>query len=154
MESVVIKTKDCKLYTVSNDNYNQMYLLKNLLQDIDGGTSEEIPINVTGDLFEVITKYLEQHKLDEPLSNEYIDDIYQTDVTKITDWDREYIKDFPRKTLEDLIEASEFLNIRRFTDLCCYQYAEIIKNFSEDEFNEFKKELPPDFLEVNDNQIM
>jgi hypothetical protein len=149
--NVTVITSDKVELELTPEIYNKMNVIKHLIEDLNQDTTtEKIPINVNSDNLKTIIEYLEKHIDDDPISKEYLSDIYQTDTKLMTGWDLEFIKKFDRYSLEKIIEDAQYLDIRSIIDLCCYQYAQLINDMDESEFKQLKLEISkdhPDFFE-------
>jgi len=141
-QQTTIVTTDNVSFSVRAEILKLIPTLQEMRNMLEGDDEMSIPLaNITSSQFSKIIEYLEQHKDDEPLKQEYLDEFILTDISLITEWDKTFIAPFSREELEEFILVVNFLNIRRLLDLCTKTMADIFDKLSEDEFEALCKEV-------------
>ncbi|OCH93406.1 Skp1-domain-containing protein [Obba rivulosa] len=105
--------------TVTIDNSIIAHEGFGLLEDFsrgDSGSSEPIPLStISPETFKIIIRWCTYHK----------DDDRHT-VQEIQEWDQQFI-DIEWKTMADIIQAANYLQIKPLLDVGCQQVARMIR---------------------------
>jgi len=123
-----LTSKDKKEFTIDRKYAFISTLVKTSLENDE--LSNEVPIpGVTGNILELVFKYMEHHKgtepplVEKPLRSKLMKDV-------VTDkWDAEYIDRLGenRQQLYDLILAANYMDVKSLLHLGCAKVASLIK---------------------------
>jgi len=123
-----LTSKDKKEFTIDRKYAFISTLVKTSLENDE--LSNEVPIpGVTGNILELVFKYMEHHKgtepplVEKPLRSKLMKDV-------VTDkWDAEYIDKLGenRQQLYDLILAANYMDVKSLLHLGCAKVASLIK---------------------------
>lgn len=161
---VKIKTNDNKIFELTEPIYQKMSVINSMVEAMGETNSSEIPLEVDSATFGLILDYLNHHLADTPeectcKSEEkkvpicnlhyYLDSPYETDLKKITDWDREFIGSLNTTELDNLLHTADFFGVKGLIDVCCWHYSEILKKMDNDQMKGWLRNLPKGLLEEN-----
>ena len=113
-------------------------LLKTLIEEYGEESTKKITIpEIKGELLLMIVKYLEHlkdnpfHEIPKPLKNYDLKEY-------ISEWEFEFLTQFDDKiyNLFELINASDYLDIRSLLELACAKAATIVKDYDKERFIE------------------
>jgi hypothetical protein len=141
-QSITIVTTDNVSFSVRPEIIKLIPTLQEMCSMIEHDEIPSIPLpNITSSQFSKILEYLEKHKDDEPLKQDYLDEFILTDISLITDWDKELVAEYSQEELEEFLLVVNFLNIRRLLDVCTNAMAHIFDKLPEAEFEALCKEV-------------
>ncbi|EDQ90844.1 uncharacterized protein MONBRDRAFT_31689 [Monosiga brevicollis MX1] len=125
---VKLRSSDDKEFEVPVKIVGMSVTIKNMLEDLGLGDSDESPIplpNVSGSILEKVIEYCTEHQHDDPQPD---DDLAHVDNDEPEGFDAEFVRDMDQGTLFHLILAANFLDIKSLLDLTCKHVASMIKN--------------------------
>ena len=122
---VLLRTEENHIIKVEEAVAFQSIMIKNLVEDM--GYDEVIPLPyVSGKILTKVIEYCEQHVPSEVAKPE----------EKLLNWDANFVKVNP-KTLFELIETANYLNIQGLLNLTCQAAADFMRGKSLEEVREF-----------------
>lgn len=128
---VVIQSSDDVKFTLEIKAAERSVLLRGLLEGYSN--DKEIPIpEIKGEILKRCVEYLNHYKDIEP--REIPKPLPSENLLEVVDeWDATFISSFDLDTVFDLINASNYLDLRPLLDLCCARIASIMKGKSAEE---------------------
>lgn len=122
---IKVASSDERIFEVSKDVISMSTVIKNVIEDV-GVSNDPIPLpNVTGDIMEKIIQFCEYHTVHPEVNvAEYMT------TGKITDpWDITFCE-MPMDVKIDVINATNYLDIKQLLDMLCLSVAHAIKGKS------------------------
>jgi len=137
-----ILSKEKKSYSFTKTQLSISTLLNNCVsnQTFDNSNELEITVKINSKMMDIINEYLIHHNgtdiktIDKPISSLNMAEVKFEDNTTIDTWDVDFINNLSTpcpgaglKTLLELIEAANYMDMKGLLDLCCAKLATIIK---------------------------
>ncbi|KAF7815535.1 SKP1-like protein 1A [Senna tora] len=125
-KKVTLLSSDGEAFVVGVDVVMQSQTLKHMVEDscVDNG----IPLpNVTGKSLSKVIEYCNKHAGV---------DKYDPVNEELKSWDSDFVVNLDQPTLFDLIEASNYLDIKNLLDLTCKRVADMIRGKTPEEIRE------------------
>ncbi|KAF1998904.1 putative E3 ubiquitin ligase complex SCF subunit sconC [Amniculicola lignicola CBS 123094] len=149
---IKVTTSDGIDITVDRQVAERSILIKNLLEDLGGeSTDEPIPIpNVNEAVMKKVLEWCEHHKADPPASQDDDSDSRKKS-TDIEEWDQKFMQ-VDQEMLFEIILAANYLDIKALLDVGCKTVANMIKGKSPDEIRKTFN-IQNDFTPEEEDQI-
>ena len=147
----MLKSNDQKVFSVDIEVVKQFALIRTMLEDLgmNEGDEEVVPLpNVNAAILEKVIQWATYHKDDLPLPK---DDKNKEEKTDISPWDADFLK-VDQETLLNLIQAANYLDIKRLLDMACRTVADMIKGKTPEEIRTTFN-TNTDFTPSEDEQI-
>jgi S-phase kinase-associated protein 1 len=121
-------------------------LLKGLLEDYDYSTPIPLP-EVNGEILKHIVGFLDHFKNSEPTLIPLKPHPLRSLKDVTSEWEADWIEQFPWETVEDIIIASNYMDIPPILHLSCAKIASLMKRKTADEIREMFNMGPCDIPE-------
>ncbi|KAI1292633.1 S-phase kinase-associated protein 1 [Halotydeus destructor] len=125
MGKISLQSQDGKVFEVDIEVAKVSDMVKGMLENLgdDGGDdSKPVPLsNVQGHILEKIIEYMEHHKDDAPLPMDE-ESVRERRTDDIDEWDKKLL-DVDQGTLYDIIQASNYLDVKGLMDAGCKKIA-------------------------------
>ena len=147
----MLKSNDQKVFSVDIEVVKQFALIRTMLEDLgmNEGDEEVVPLpNVNAAILEKVIQWATYHKDDLPLPK---DDENEEEKTDISPWDADFLN-VDQETLLNLIQAANYLDIKRLLDMACKTVADMIKGKTPEEIRTTFN-INTDFTPSEDEQI-
>ncbi|KAL5121780.1 hypothetical protein ACEQ8H_000467 [Pleosporales sp. CAS-2024a] len=149
--TVSLTTSDNAVMNVQRKVAERSILIKNLLEDLGGESSESIPIpNVNEPVMKKVLEWCEHHKDDPPAAQDDDSDSRKKS-TDIDEWDQKFMQ-VDQEMLFEIILAANYLDIKALLDVGCKTVANMIKGKSPDEIRKTFN-IQNDFTPEEEEQI-
>ncbi|KAF1915471.1 Skp1 family, dimerization domain-containing protein [Ampelomyces quisqualis] len=146
-----LTTSDNAPIKVERKVVERSILIKNLLEDLAGETTEAIPIpNVNEAVMKKVLEWCDHHK-DDPPATQDDDSDSRKKSTDIDEWDQKFMQ-VDQEMLFEIILAANYLDIKALLDVGCKTVANMIKGKSPDEIRKTFN-IQNDFTPEEEEQI-
>ncbi|EAT83524.1 E3 ubiquitin ligase complex SCF subunit [Parastagonospora nodorum] len=150
-DQISLTTSDNAVMSVPRKVAERSILIKNLLEDLGGETSESIPIpNVNEPVMKKVLEWCDHHK-DDPPATQDDDSDSRKKSTDIDEWDQKFMQ-VDQEMLFEIILAANYLDIKALLDVGCKTVANMIKGKSPDEIRKTFN-IQNDFTPEEEEQI-
>ncbi|KAI4609497.1 uncharacterized protein J4E87_005312 [Alternaria ethzedia] len=151
VKMINITTSDGIQMDVERPVAERSILIKNLLEDLGGESSESIPIpNVNEAVMKKVIEWCGHHKNDPPATQDDDSDSRKKS-TDIDEWDQKFMQ-VDQEMLFEIILAANYLDIKALLDVGCKTVANMIKGKSPDEIRKTFN-IQNDFTPEEEEQI-
>ncbi|KAG0610374.1 hypothetical protein M758_7G060500 [Ceratodon purpureus] len=124
---ILLRTEENDVFKVEEAIAFQSLIIKNLVEDM--GNDEVIPLPfVSSKILTKVIEYCKQHVTSEVAKEE--------PKEKLLNWNANFVK-VDRKTLLELIETANYLNIQGLLSLTCQVVADSTRGMSPEEVREY-----------------
>ncbi|EGT57515.1 hypothetical protein CAEBREN_14798 [Caenorhabditis brenneri] len=129
-----VVSDDDQRFEISNEAIKMSATLQNILQGVESGNMKCLPIqSVNGKVLELIVKWCEHHK--------HLDEIDPLDLAnpknlKMDEWDVKFFDGMEDMVLFELINAVNFLDIKKLFVYACRIVSDMAKGLTSDKMRE------------------
>jgi len=146
-----LKSSDDRVVEVPACFIQKSVTLKNMLEDIQLGTDDPIPVpNVASNILLKVADYCIHHKDDEPVQED--EAVANKEYPEPQGFDAEFVRDIDQGTLFQLILAANFLDIKGMLDVTCQHVASMIRNKTPEEIRQTFN-IKNDFTPAEEEQV-
>jgi S-phase kinase-associated protein 1 len=149
-ETVTLKSKDNVTITVSSKAIKLSVTVKELLEDLEGSVSNEVPVAVNADTLKKVVEWLEHSKDkfdDEPVVVNEED----RKLPELDEWDNTFCDGLDDDAKVNMILAANLMDIKPLLDIVCISVANLVKGQSPEELRKVlertSKPIPDDLSE-------
>jgi len=151
VKMINITTSDGIQMDVERPVAERSILIKNLLEDLGGESSESIPIpNVNEAVMKKVIEWCGHHKNDPPATQDDDSDSRKKS-TDIDEWDQKFMQ-VDQEMLFEIILAANYMDIKALLDVGCKTVANMIKGKSPEEIRKTFN-IQNDFTPEEEDQI-
>ncbi|AES92616.1 SCF ubiquitin ligase, SKP1 component [Medicago truncatula] len=105
---ITLKSSDGKTFEVYEDVALESQTIKHMIKKNSGSDNEIVILNVKGKILTKVIEYCKKH----------VEEVKKR-VDDLKAWDAEFMKQVDQDTLNDLLLAAIYLNIKELLDLTC-----------------------------------
>jgi len=149
-KTLKLESSDQVIVVVDVDSIRQSALIDDMLKEMEGEDNPDwiIPVsNVNGNILHKVIKWCNHHKNDSPLDKKTLYEEQRTTI--LPTWDEVFLN-VDQETLFGLIEAANYLDIKRLLDFCCKHVANMIKAKTAEQIRrDFEKMVVTDSRDEN-----
>lgn len=130
-KTLTLTSSDNAKVTIDSKSAERSFLLKNLLQDYTEDSDIPMP-DIKGDILKKCVEYMTHYKDTEP--RDIPKPLPSPNLLDVTDeWDVNYISGIDLDSVFDIINASNYLDLKPLFDLSCARIASIMKGKTAEE---------------------
>lgn len=117
---ITLKSSDGKTFEVYEDVALESQTIKHMIKKNSGSDNEIVILNVKGKILAKVIEYCKKH-VEARWEAEFVkvDRKVKKHVDDLKAWDTEFMKQVDQDTLNDLLLAANYLNIKELLDLTC-----------------------------------
>jgi S-phase kinase-associated protein 1 len=119
-KKITLKSSDGKTFEVSEDVALESKTIKHMIKKNSGSDNEIVILNVKSKILVKVIEYCKKH-VEIRWEAEFVkvDRKVKKRVDDLKAWDAEFMKQVDQDTLNDLLLAANYLNIKELLDLTC-----------------------------------